>query len=490
MNFNSIEFLIFYPIVLLLNFIVPLKYRWIMLLAFSYYFYMSWNPSLIFLIMFTTVVSWVCSLIIEKTDKKSVQKLCITFTLLICLGVLFFFKYYNFLANSFSALLTIFGTPNTDFTLNLILPVGISFYTFQTLSYAIDVYRGDVKTERHFGYYALFVVFFPQLVAGPIERPDNLMPQLKVEHRWNTEDALAGFKRMIVGFFKKVVVADLLAVYVNVIYNDVENATGLGVVIASVMFAVQIYCDFSGYTDIAIGCARVMGYKLMQNFDRPYCAKSIKEFWNRWHISLSSWFRDYLYFPLGGSRCAPWKRYRNLMIVFLVSGLWHGADWTFVIWGALHGVYQVIGLLTLNARKAFFEKRGWNWDSKWHGMFQTAVTFVLADFAWIFFRANNTAELGVLMNKLFTSWSTPVSEVFNSMGLTLTGAIVSILSVAIMVILDRLVRHGEQPQADGTLRSGLAISNGKSLVYVWVIIIAWMVLLAGDGSSSFIYFQF
>ena len=490
MNFNSIEFLIFYPIVLLLNFIVPLKYRWIMLLGFSYYFYMSWNPSLIFLIMFTTVVSWVCSLIIEKTDKQAVKKLAITFTLLICLGVLFFFKYYNFLANSFSALLTLFGRPNTDFTLNLILPVGISFYTFQTLSYAIDVYRGDVKTERHFGYYALFVVFFPQLVAGPIERPDNLMPQLKEEHRWNNEDALAGFKRMIVGFFKKVVVADLLATYVNVIYNDVENATGLGVVIASAMFAVQIYCDFSGYTDIAIGCARIMGYRLMQNFDRPYCAKSIKEFWNRWHLSLSTWFRDYLFFPLGGSRCSTLKRYRNVMIVFLVSGLWHGADWTYVIWGALHGAFQVIGYITINARKKFFEKCGWNWDSKWHGMLQTAVTFVLADFAWIFFRANNTAELGVLLNRLFTSWSTPASEVFDAMGLTLTGAVVSILSVAIMVILDRLVKHDEKPQADGTLRSNLAISNGKSLVYVWVIIIAWMVLLAGDGSSSFIYFQF
>ena len=338
--------------------------------------------------------------------------------------------------------------------------------------------------------YALFVVFFPQLVAGPIERPDNLIPQLKAEHKWNNEDALAGFKRMVVGFFKKVVVADLLANYVNVIYNDVENATGLGVVIASVMFAVQIYCDFSGYTDIAIGCARIMGYRLMQNFDRPYCAKSIKEFWNRWHLSLSTWFRDYLFFPLGGSRCSTLKRYRNVMIVFLVSGLWHGADWTYVIWGALHGVYQVLGYITINARKKMFEKFGWNWDSKWHGMLQTAVTFVLADFAWIFFRANNTAELGVLLNRLFTSWSTPMSEVFDTMGLTLTGAVISVLSVAIMVILDRLVRHNEQPQPDGTLRSTLAISNGKSLVYVWAIIIAWMVLLAGDGSSSFIYFQF
>ena len=490
MTFNSIEFIIFYPIILLLNYITPLKFRWIPLLALSLYFYLYTSAELIFLIVFTILVSWVCSLIIEQSESKFVKKMCLTVTLLVCLGILAFFKYYNFLADSVAGISGMISGTKPDFSLDLILPVGISFYTFQTLSYAIDVYRGDVKTERHFGYYALFVVFFPQLVAGPIERPDNLIPQLKAEHKWNNEDALAGFKRMVVGFFKKVVVADLLANYVNVIYNDVENATGLGVVIASVMFAVQIYCDFSGYTDIAIGCARIMGYRLMQNFDRPYCAKSIKEFWNRWHLSLSTWFRDYLFFPLGGSRCSTLKRYRNVMIVFLVSGLWHGADWTFVIWGALHGVYQVLGYITINARKKMFEKFGWNWDSKWHGMLQTAVTFVLADFAWLFFRANNTAELGVLLNRLFTSWSAPMSEVFDTMGLTLTGAVISVLSVAIMVILDRLVRHNEQPQADGTLRSTLAISNGKSLVYVWAIIIAWMVLLAGDGSSSFIYFQF
>lgn len=490
MNFNSLTFLIFYPIVLLLYFILPLKYRWVMLLAASYYFYMSWNASLIFLILFTTVISWVCSLIIEKTESKAKKRLCLIITLVVSLGILFFFKYYNFLADSVSGLLTLFGAPSQDWTLNLILPVGISFYTFQTLSYAIDVYRGSVKAEHHFGYYALFVSFFPQLVAGPIERPNNLLPQLKAENKFNTEDAAAGLKRMMVGFFKKVVVADLLAEYVNVVFNDAESATGLGIIIASCMFAVQIYCDFAGYTDIAIGCARVMGIRLMQNFNRPYSARTIKEFWGRWHISLSSWFRDYLYIPLGGSRCSRPRYLTNVMIVFLVSGLWHGADWTFVIWGFLHGAYQIIGNLTFGFRKKITDALHINRDSKGFHVYQTVITFILVTFAWMFFRANNTADLMVLLNRLFTSWSTPVSEVMSAMGLTGTGVILSVLSVACMVFYDRLVVHDEKPDSSGLLKSVVAVDKGKSLVAVWCIMIAWIVLLAGDGASSFIYFQF
>ncbi len=490
MNFNSAEFLIFYPIVLLLHFLLPMKVRWIALLAVSYYFYMTWNPSLIFLILFTTAVSWGCSLVIEKSQKKATQRLCLVVTLVICLGVLFFFKYYNFLASSVSALMTLFGAPSTDFTLNLILPVGISFYTFQTLSYAIDVYRGRIRTERHFGYYALFVSFFPQLVAGPIERPENLLPQLHTKQYWNNDDAAAGLKRMLVGFFKKVVVADLLAVYVNAVYNDVSNASAVSVILASVMFAVQIYCDFSGYTDIAIGCARVMGIRLMQNFDVPYTARSIKEFWNRWHISLSTWFRDYLYFPLGGSRCAKWRHLMNLMIVFLVSGLWHGAAWTFVIWGFLHGAYQVVGILTKNARENLCKKLGINRETKAYHAWQTACTFVLVTFAWIFFRANSMADLGILMTKLFTAWSVPLTDVFAGMGLNLRGAAISVLSVIVLIYLDRLVKHDEVPEADGSLKSTTAVDRGKAIVLTWAIAVAWLALLAGDGASSFIYFQF
>ena len=411
MTFNSLDFLIFYPIVLLLHFLLPHKYRWMMLLAASLLFYMWWSAPLFFLILFTTVVSWICSLVIEKTDDPKKKKLCLTLTLITSLGVLFFFKYYNFLAGTAMSIGALFGA-EFDATLQLILPVGISFYTFQTLSYAIDVYRGDIKTEHHFGYYFLFVTFFPQLVAGPIERPDNLLPQLYKERKWNWDDAVAGGKRMLAGFFKKIVVADLLATYVNAVYNSPETSTGLGIVVASAMFAVQIYCDFSGYTDIAIGCARMMGIHLMQNFNRPYSAKTIKEFWARWHISLSTWFRDYLYIPLGGNRCAPARRWLNVMIVFLVSGLWHGAAWTFVLWGFLHGAYQLIGGLTLKKRQELCEKWHINRESSGFRFYQQALTCVLVTFAWIFFRANSTGDLLTLLSHLFTSWSTPVGTVF------------------------------------------------------------------------------
>ena len=345
MVFNSVGFLIFFPIVLILYFALPKRASWIMLLIASYYFYISWNVKLIYLIVFTTAISWISSMLIERTKKPAIRKLFLVLTLVTCLGILFFYKYFNFLSDSVVEALKFFGIGADPFNLDLILPVGISFYTFQTLSYVIDVYRGDIKTEPNFFFYALYVVYFPQLVAGPIERPDNLIPQLHERHRPNWENTRNGLRKMLIGFFKKVVVADLLATYVNAVYNDAANATGLGIVIATVLFAVQIYCDFAGYTDIAIGCAEIMGIKLMQNFDRPYISESIQEFWRRWHISLSSWFKDYIYFPLGGSRCAKWKNLRNIMIVFMVSGLWHGAAWTFVSWGTLHGLYQVIGKL-------------------------------------------------------------------------------------------------------------------------------------------------
>ena len=490
MTFNSIEFLIFYPIVLAAYFLLPEKFRWPMLLAASYLFYMWFSAPLFFLILFTTAVSWVSSLVIERTDSLVRKRLCLILTLITSLGVLVFFKYYNFLAGSVMSVGALFGA-SFDITLkNLILPVGISFYTFQTLSYAIDVYRGDIRAERHFGWYALFVSFFPQLVAGPIERPDNLLPQLRERHAWNASDAIAGAKRMLAGFFKKVVVADLLAAYVNAVYNSPDTATGAGVVIASCMFAVQIYCDFSGYTDIAIGCARIMGIRLMQNFDHPYRAKTIKEFWSRWHISLSTWFRDYLYIPLGGSRCAPWKRWRNVMIVFLVSGLWHGAAWTFVIWGFLHGAYQIIGGLTLPMRETLSAKLKINRKHPLFSLWQTAFTFVLVTFAWIFFRANSTGDLVILLGALFTGWGTPLTETFAAMGLTLTGALTLIFAVVCMVLLDRLIVHDEAPRPDGSYASDRAVSHGRGGILLWSVLAAWILLLAGDGASSFIYFQF
>ena len=486
MVFNSIGFLIFFPIVLFLYFALPKKLSWVMLLLASYYFYISWNVNLIFLIVFTTAISWVSSMLIERTQSKAIRKLFLVITLVTCLGILFFYKYFNFLSDSVVNALKAVGIGADPFNLDLILPVGISFYTFQTLSYVIDVYRGDVKTERNFFFYALYVVFFPQLVAGPIERPNNLIPQLHERHRPNWENTRNGLRKMLIGFFKKVVVADLLATYVNAVYNDAANATGLGVVIATVLFAVQIYCDFAGYTDIAIGCAEIMGIHLMQNFNRPYISESIPEFWRRWHISLSTWFKDYIYFPLGGSRCSLWKNLRNIMIVFMVSGLWHGAAWTFVIWGALHGMYQVIGKLLKPAREKTLALMHISPDSKGLHFYRKAVTFILVCFAWIFFRANNTSDALLLVKKLFTDWSLSdayINATIDHLGLTLVAVLISILSVYIMNRMDINQLHLGK-EGDG------AIPVFRYAYIIWIIVIAWLLLLVGDGASTFIYFQF
>lgn len=475
MNFNSIQFLLFYPIVAVLNFVVPRKYRWIPLLIASYYFYMTWNAKLFFLILFTTAVSFASGLLIEKKPKH--KTLWMIISVVASLSVLFFFKYYNFVAG------TIGGFFGADWTLQLILPVGISFYTFQTLSYSIDVYRGNIKAEHHFFYYALFVSFFPQLVAGPIERPDNLLPQLHAEHKFNTDDLYIGAKRMLAGFFKKIVVADTAAVYVNAVYNKPGETGGLAIIIATLLFAVQIYCDFSGYTDIAIGCARVMGYRLMQNFDRPYSAENIRDFWARWHISLSSWFKDYLYIPLGGNRKGYARQLVNLFIVFLVSGLWHGAEWTFVLWGLLHGIYRIVGDLTYKKREKLYASIGIDTAGRPVRMFRTAVTFILVCFAWIFFRANNTAELLLILEKLFTTFG--ASTFASELGMTLSGALIMILAIAIMILMDRKLTLAQYDS-----RGGAKLLGGTSLYLLWAIMLAWLILLASDGSSAFIYFQF
>lgn len=475
MNFNSFQFLIFYPIVAVLNYVVPRKYRWIPLLIASYYFYLSWNAKLFFLILFTTAVSYASGLLIEKKPKQ--KMLWMIISIVSSLSILFFFKYYNFVAGTIG---NFFGA---DLTLQLVLPVGISFYTFQTLSYSIDVYRGTIKAEHNFFYYALFVSFFPQLVAGPIERPDNLLPQLKEEHKFNSSDLYIGAKRMLAGFFKKIVVADTAAIYVNAVYNNPGETGGLAIIIATVLFAMQIYCDFSGYTDIAIGCARIMGYRLMQNFDRPYSAQNIRDFWARWHISLSSWFKDYLYIPLGGNKKGYKRQLINLFIVFMVSGLWHGAEWTFILWGLLHGIYRVVGELTYKKREKLYKSIGFDTSKPIIRMFRTTITFVLVCFAWIFFRANNTKELLLILKKLFTSFG--VSTFASELGLTFSGALIMILAIVIMVLLDRKLTLPEY-----TSPSGAKMLGGTSLYILWAILLAWLLLLASNGSSAFIYFQF
>lgn len=389
MLFNSWQFGIFLPIVFAVYWSIPQRFRCFVILVSSYWFYMSWNIKYVTLILFTTIISFTSAILIERTDNQRTKKFILTSAVIACLGVLFTFKYVNFFSENLVYILNLFTIHLHPITLKLLLPVGISFYTFQTLGYVIDVYRGDTKAEKNFGIYAAFISFFPQLVAGPIERTNNLMPQIKAHHEFNYEQAVYGMKLMTWGFFKKLCIADVLAVYSDRVFNDVYSFKGFALILAAFFFTIQIYCDFSGYSDIARGCSKLFGIELMQNFRSPYFSSSIKEFWSRWHISLSTWFRDYVYIPLGGNRVSRFRHNVNLMITFIVSGLWHGANWTFVIWGSLHGFAQVIENAFMNHNETHGIKRA----------FRVVCVFVFCMFAWVFFRANNINEaLYVFMN--------------------------------------------------------------------------------------------
>jgi len=504
MTFNSIQFLIFFPVVTVLYFVLPQRFRWMLLLAASYYFYMSWNPSLVFLILFTTVVSYSAALILERTESKKLKKLCLIVSLCACLGVLFFFKYFNFLSGTVTSIVRWFDPAAQDHLLDLILPVGISFYTFQTLSYVIDVYRGTIAAERHFGYYALFVSFFPQLVAGPIERPQNLIPQLKAEHRFNGDDFKTGLKIALAGFFKKVVIADQLATYVVAVYSTPEEATAPAIILATVMFTFQVYCDFSGYTDIAVGCARIMGIRLMQNFNLPYTSRSVHEFWQRWHISLTSWFQDYVFYPIAMNKklsrfARNWgKKVGNrkigtmlpqcvaLFVTFFLSGLWHGAAWTFVLWGCIHGVYQIIERLTEKSREKFWDRLHVNRESRLFAFWQMFAVFWLGVFALIFFRANSVADLGILLKHLFTNWR--FVDLLEILQIDEFGLLLSAVSILAMSLVDRILVQGWPLRNTG--ESGTLIRVETAGFLLMAIVVSWLMLMAGDGAAAFIYFQF
>lgn len=401
MLFNSLTFLIFFPAVVCLYFVLPHKYRWGMLLIASYIFYMGWNAAYALLLFASTLVTYLAALFIDKSEKQKRKKLFLTLSLVINLGILFVFKYFNFFTSGLYAVLDGFGVPYTPISSSLVLPVGISFYIFQALGYSIDVYRNDVPAQKNFGKYALFISFFPQLVAGPIERSGNLFHQLEEEHFFDRAQASSGLRLMLWGYFKKIVIADTVCVAVNTVYNNLTAYDGLAILLATFLFAIQIFCDFSGYSDIARGCARIMGFRLMLNFDHPYFAVSIQDFWRKWHISLSTWFKDYVYIPLGGNRKGEKRRALNLMITFLVSGLWHGTNWTFVLWGGIHGAYQVIGRATKKWREKFNNAIGLTKAPKLHTALRMLFTFCLVCFAWIFFRADNFGDAIYAVTHLF-----------------------------------------------------------------------------------------
>ena len=482
MLFNSWQFLIFFPTVVILFFALPGRYRQALLLLASYYFYMCWKAEYLFLILVSTLIDYTAGILMGKTERLARRRLYLILSLLTNLGLLFTFKYFNFFNDSFRLLFRHFNLIYHVPALKVLLPVGISFYTFQTLSYTIDVYRGKKEPERNLVVFALYVAFFPQLVAGPIERSTRLLPQFYEKMEFDYERVKNGLLLMAWGFFKKVVIADRLAIYVNQVYGSPGDFSGPVLLLATYFFAFQIYCDFSGYSDIAIGAAQVMGYRLMLNFNRPYFSKSISEFWKRWHISLSSWFRDYLYIPLGGNRVARWRWYANLFIVFLVSGLWHGANWTFVVWGGLHGSYLLISIWTDGFRAFVRRKIGLEKHPALKKAIRVAVTFHLVLFSWIFFRAQSLTEALFIIRNIFSNWQWPALMTVPGFGLT--EIIFAVASIFVMESVHLLQRGTAIRDLLGRQSTGL-----RWAVY-FLLVMAILLFGAYDNSRAFIYFQF
>jgi len=427
MLFNSIQFIIFFIVVTLAYFSLSWRGRWVLLLVASCYFYMVFKPVFILILFGTIVIDYYAGIWIEKSDNQKQKKLLLIISLISNIGILAFFKYYDFLQDSINSVLASFDLRPAIPALTrlipsriaewmttgegkILLPIGLSFHTFQAMSYTIEVYRGNQTAERNFGIYALYVMFYPQLVAGPIERPQNMLHQFHAYFKYDFEQVKSGLMQMAFGFFKKLVIADRLSMFVDHAYDPAADHNGLTLLTATAFYSFQIYCDFSGYSDIAIGAARVMGFTLMDNFRSPYEAKSIPEFWGRWHISLSTWFRDYLYIPLGGNRRGELIKFRNLMIVFMVSGLWHGTSWSFVIWGALHGFYQISALL----RDKYMKQANIQMpDNFFFRTVNVLTTFALVTLAWIFFR-NSLSRSMVIFQKIGTlSLSDQLSSPFN-----------------------------------------------------------------------------
>ncbi len=489
MLFNSFHFVIFFPTVVALYFALPHRYRWVLLLAGSYYFYAAWKLEYTLLIFTSTLVDYLMARRMGQTDIQWRRRLYLVVSLLVNLGLLFGFKYFNFFNESVRATLNLFNIFYNVPAFQLLLPVGISFYTFQTLSYTIDVYRGKLAPERHFGIFALYVSFFPQLVAGPIERATRLLPQFHERMHFDQARVASGLRLILWGMFKKVVIADRLALYVNEVYNAPGEHAALTLLIATYFFAFQIYCDFSGYSDIAIGVARVLGFDLMQNFQQPYMARSIASFWRRWHISLSTWFRDYVYIPLGGSRVPQWRWYSNLLIVFLVSGLWHGAAWHFVVWGLLHGVLVVLELALSGATLWRAKRQGHEQAWRPPATVSIVVTFHLVLITWIFFRANTLADAWLVLQRILgmageNSWTAVLSP-WQAVGVDPLWEMS--LSVSLIVVLEAIQwveRWGQNVERT-------FVTYSRPLRWAAYLFLAIATMNLGISlDTPFIYFQF
>ncbi len=486
MLFNSFDFLLFFPVVTGIFFALPHRFRWLWLLLASCYFYMAFVLLYILILFFIILVDYVAGLGIAAST-GSRRKAILLISLLTNVGLLAAFKYFNFFATNLS---TAFGAAGWSVSIPLLswaLPIGLSFHTFQAMSYTIEVYRGHQEPERHLGIYALYVLFYSQMVAGPIERPQNILPQLHARQSFRYDDVVMGLQMIGWGLFKKVVIADRLAGMVNMVYDHPRQFGGPTLVWATVLFAFQIFCDFSGYSNIALGTARVMGFRLMQNFDRPYFAKNVTEFWRRWHISLSTWFRDYVYIPLGGNRVPMWRQVVNVLIVFGLSGLWHGANWTFLIWGGLHGVYLTVELVArrgVRRSQPVYSLGGKVWRAGW--------TFLLVSFAWIFFRAATVSDAFYIVRHLTTGWSYTLAHLHEAAFVranVLLGESRQLVVAVMLAILMMETVHYLQRRPDWYTQFQHQPGLVRWSVYCTILL---MIVLLGvrESSAQFIYFQF
>ena len=473
MLFNSLEFLLFFIVVTAIYFILPHKFRWVHLLAASCYFYMAFVPIYIVILAGTIIIDYIAGIYIEKASGKK-RRLFLIISIISNIGVLAVFKYYNFFIDNINDVIHVSGSGTSLPYLKMLLPIGLSFHTFQAMSYTIEVYRGNQKAEKHFGIYALYVMFYPQLVAGPIERPQNMIHQFYEKHHFNNNDFFIGFKMILWGMFKKVVIADRLAILVNQVYSNVPNHNATMLFLAVLFFAVQIYCDFSAYSSIALGCARVMGFRLMINFKTPFNSKTVSEFWTRWHISLYSWFKDYLFTPITIDKrnWGKWAVVFATLFTFLLSGFWHGAGWNFIFWGGLTGLFIVmeflLGIKTVKLNK-----------SKYKRVAGVLYVFFVFSFVQVFFRSKNISEAFGIIRKIFSNqWGgLQDEEIFSKFSLILSFILIALLFLFEYKFIDKLIetKLGERQ---------------KENIAFGIIVLSLIFLLGVFEHLSFIYFQF
>jgi alginate O-acetyltransferase complex protein AlgI len=491
MTFNSWAFLLFFPIVTTLYFTIPMRWRWLLLLIASCIFYMAFIPAYILILLFTIAVDYVAGILIERSTGAN-RRAWLICSLVANIGVLCVFKYGNFANANIAHIAHLLDLHYPAKVIDIILPIGLSFHTFQAMSYTIEVYRGNQRAERHLGIYALYVMFYPQLVAGPIERPQNLLHQFHEPHEFDGGRVADGLGRMLWGLFKKIVIADRLAIIVNTVYAKPAEFSGIVLLLATYCFAVQIYTDFSAYSDIALGAARVMGITLMENFDRPYLSTSMAEFWRRWHISLSTWFRDYLYIPLGGNRVSTPRWCFNIMLVFLLSGLWHGANWTFVMWGALHGFYILFGRFTKPARQALATFLRFDRHPIARDILAMLVTIQLTSIAWVFFRAESFSQAMLILHCIATAGIDAILHIPQTLQ-TLANLYVGpignkFLQLTLWILIAAGIVHllrkpGSITRSFDDRPAWLRWSAGYAMIVL-------ILLLGIFGSQSFYYFQF